>query len=109
NAAPDCAAQWSGGTSADDASDTVVVTNAISGWIQFDVTGDVPAFLDGTEDLVAREGAPGQGPRLVLTSESATVDTVPPSLAIVTPAQPVVVNVASPPIAVAYHDGGSGV
>jgi hypothetical protein len=126
NAAPDCATQWSGGMTEDDASDTVVLTNASAGWIQFDVTPDVQAFLAGTVDdgwliqktdegqagrvdLVSREGNAGQRPRLVLTSESATVDTVPPSLAIVAPAQPVVVNVASPPIAVAYHDGGSGV
>src|ERR1700720_156437 len=126
NAVPDCATPWNGGTIEDDASDTVVLTNASAGWIQFDVTADVQAFLAGTEndgwliqktdegqaarvDLVSREGAAGQGPRLVLTSESATVDTVPPSLAITAPAQPVVVNVASLPIAVAYHDGGSGV
>ncbi len=126
NTAPDCAAPWAGGTVEEDASDTVVVTNATSGWIQFDVTADVQAFLAGTEndgwllrktdegqvgrvDLVAREGAEGQRPRLVLLSESATVDTVPPSLAIVAPAQPVVVNVPSPPIAVVYQDGGSGV
>jgi hypothetical protein len=126
NAVPDCATQWNGGTIEGDASDTVVLTNASGGWIQFDVTADVQAFLAGTADegwliqktdegqagrvdLVSREGTAGQGPRLVLTSESATLDTVPPSLAIVAPAQPVVVNVASPPIAVAYHDGGSGV
>jgi len=126
NAAADCPAPWSGGTTEDDASDTVVVTNASSGWIQFDVTADVQAFLNGTEndgwllqktdegqagrvELVSREGTPGEGPRLVLTSENAAVDTVPPSLAIVAPAQPVVVNAASPPIGVAYHDGGSGV
>ena len=126
NSAPDCAAQWNGGTIEGDAIDTVVLTNASAGWIQFDVTADVQSFLAGTEndgwliqktdegqagrvDLVSREGTAGQGPRLVLLSESATVDTVPPSLAIVSPAQPIVVNVAAPPIAVAYHDGGSGV
>lgn len=126
NAAPDCATQWNGGTIETDASDSIVLTNASAGWIQFDVTADVQAFLAGTEDdgwliqktdegqagrvdLVSREGTAGQGPRLVLLSESATVDTVPPFLAIVAPAQPLVVNVASPPIAVAYHDGGSGV
>jgi hypothetical protein len=126
NGAPDCAAQWNGGTTEDDASDTVVVTNASSGWISFDVTADVQAFLAGMEndgwlirktdesqpgrvDFVSRRGATAQAPRLVLLSESATVDTVPPSLAIVSPGQPVLVNVPSPPIAVAYHDGGSGV
>ena len=124
---PDCATQWNGGTIEDDASDTAVLTGASSGWIQFDVTADVQAFLAGAAanhgwlirktdegqagrvDLVSREGAAGQGPRLVLVSESSTVDTVPPALAIVAPAEPVVVNVPSPPIAIAYHDGGSGV
>jgi hypothetical protein len=117
NDAPDCAQQWNGGTIEGDASDTVVVTNATSGWIQFDVTADVQAFLAGTENdgwllektdegqggrlnLVAREGTPDQGPQLVLTSESATTDTVPPSLAIVAPVQPIVVNLASPAITV---------
>jgi hypothetical protein len=126
NGAPDCATQWNGGTIETDASDTVVLTNASNGWIRFDVTADVQAFLAGTEndgwliqktdegqtgrvDLVSREGTAGQGPRLVLTSESATIDAVPPSLAIVAPAQPVLVNVASPSIGVAYRDGGSGV
>ncbi|HLX07841.1 MAG TPA: DNRLRE domain-containing protein, partial [Thermoanaerobaculia bacterium] len=126
NASPDCATQWNGGTIEDDATDTVVLTDSSSGWIQLDVTADVQAFLAGTAndgwllqktdegqagrvDLVSREGTAGQGPRLVLTSESATVDTVPPSLSIVAPAQPVVVNVASPSITVAYQDGGSGV
>ena len=126
NGAADCAAPWSGGTVEDDASDTVVLTNTSSGWIQFDVTADVQAFLAGTADdgwllqktdegqagrveLVSREGTAGLGPRLVLTSESAAYDTVPPSLAIVAPAQPIVVNVASPPIILAYQDGGSGV
>jgi hypothetical protein len=126
NRAADCATQWNGGTTADDASDTVVVTNASSAWIQFDVTADVQAFLAGTTndgwllqktdegqagrvDLVSKEGAAGQAPRLVLTSESAAVDMVPPSLAIVAPSPPVVVNVPSPQIAVTYRDGGSGV
>ncbi len=126
NSVADCATPWNGGTIEDDATDTVVVTNTSSGWIQFDVTADVQAFLAGTAndgwllektdegqggrvDLVSREGSAGQGPQLVLISQSAAVDTVPPAVAIVAPAQPVLVNMPSPPIAVAYQDGGSGV
>jgi hypothetical protein len=126
NAQADCAAQWNGGTAEDEATDTIVVTKASQGWVQFDVTADVAAFLAGTADdgwliektdegqagrvdLVSREGTAGLGPRLVLVSQSATVDTVPPALSITAPSQPVLVNVPSPPIAVAYSDGGSGV
>jgi Glucodextranase, domain B/Carboxypeptidase regulatory-like domain len=126
NDAADCPSLWSGGTTEPDASDTLVITSASTGWIQFDVTADVLAFLAGTAndgwlirktdegqsgrvDLVSRAGAAGPGPRLVLLSESATNDTVPPSLTIVAPAQPVLVNVASPAITVTYRDGGSGV
>ncbi len=126
NADADCATQWNGGTIENDATDTVVVNNTSNGWIQFDVTADVQAFLAGTAndgwllqktdegqagrvDLVSRDGTAGQGPQLVLISQSAAVDTVPPAVAIVAPAQPVLVNIPSPPIAVAYQDGGSGV
>jgi hypothetical protein len=126
NSLPDCNPQWNGGTIEDDATDTIAVTGASSGWIQFDVTADVQAFLAGTADdgwliqktdegqagrldLVSREGAPGLGPQLVLLSQSATYDTVPPLLAITSPSQPVLVNTPQPAIAVAYSDAGSGV
>jgi len=126
NSVADCATQWNGGTLEPDASDTVVITNTSSGWIQFDVTADVQAFLAGTAndgwllqktdegkggrvDLVSREGTAGLGPQLILISQSATVDTVPPILTIVSPSQPVLVNVPSPTITVAYQDAGSGV
>ena len=126
NGQADCAAPWSGGTAEDEATDTIVVTNASQGWVQFDVTADVLAFLAGTADegwliektdegqagrvdLVSRDGAAGLGPRLVLVSQSATYDTVPPALSITAPSQPVLVNVPSPAVAVAYSDGGSGV
>ena len=50
NSQADCAAQWNGGTAEDEATDTIVVTNASQGWVQFDVTADVAAFLAGTAD-----------------------------------------------------------
>jgi hypothetical protein len=130
-----CTSPWSGGTpvqgangaSGDgEATDTAVITNGTSGWVQFDVTSDVAAFLAGTAndgwliqktdegqtgriDLVSREGTAGLGPRLVLVSQSATSDTVPPVLAIAAPSQPVLVNVLSPSIGLTYQDAGSGV
>ncbi len=139
-----CPVPWSGGTpptgvnSANSANgangidgdgeptDTVVITNATAGWVQFDVTADVAAFLAGTAnngwllqktdeaqagriDLASREGTPGLGPRLILVSQSPAYDTVPPTLTITAPAQPVLVNVPSPAIGLAYQDPGSGV
>jgi hypothetical protein len=126
NGQADCAPQWNGGTAEDEATDTIVVTNASQGWVQFDVTADVAAFLAGTADegwliektdegqagrvdLVSREGAAGLGPRLVLVSQSAAYDTVPPALSITAPSQPVLVNVPSPSIGLSYQDSGSGV
>jgi hypothetical protein len=50
NATPDCATQWNGGTMKDDATDSVVITDASSGWVHFDVTADVLAFLAGGAD-----------------------------------------------------------
>ncbi len=130
-----CTSPWSGGTPAQgangasgdgEATDTALITNGTSGWVTFDVTSDVAAFLTGTAnngwllqktdegqagqiDLVSREGTAGLGPRLVLVSQSATSDTVPPSLAIVSPSEPVLVNVPAPAVGLAYQDPGSGV
>jgi hypothetical protein len=110
-----CTNPWAGGTPAQgangasgdgEATDTAVITNSTSGWVQFDVTSDVAAFLAGTAndgwliqktdegqagriDLVSREGTAGFGPKLILVSQSATSDTVPPALAITAPALPV--------------------
>ncbi len=130
-----CTSPWSGGTPAQggngasgdgEATDTALITNGTSGWVTFDVTSDVAAFLTGTPnngwllqktdegqagriDLVSREGTAGLGPRLILVSQSATFDTVPPSLAIVSPSQPVLVNVPAPAVGLTYQDPGSGV
>jgi hypothetical protein len=129
-----CTGPWAGGTPAQgangasgdgEATDTAVITNGTSGWVQFDVTSDVAAFLAGTAndgwliqktdegqagriDLASREGTAGLGPRLILVTQSATSDTVPPTLAIVAPSQPVLVNVPSPAIGLTYQDPGSG-
>ncbi len=130
-----CVGPWTGATPAQsangpngdgEATDTALIADGTSGWVQFDVTADVVAFLAGTPndgwliqktdegqagriDLVSREGTAGLGPRLILVSQSAAFDTVPPALAIVAPSQPVLVNVPSPAIGLAYRDPGSGV
>lgn len=122
----DCATPWAGGTFADDASDTVLQTKDTGVWLTFDVTADVAAFLVGTPnqgwlieksdgdqsgkaEYTSREGAAAERPRLVLLVETAANDQVPPSLAITSPNQPVLVNDPTPTIALAYADGGSGV
>jgi hypothetical protein len=47
NSAPDCAVQWAGGSFEEEPSDTVLHTNDLAGWVGFDVTADVDAFLAG--------------------------------------------------------------
>jgi len=84
NGQPDCAPQWDGGMHAATATSTVLHDNQLLGWVQFDVTGDVQAFLTGTAnfgwvvrkqdearnghaDYGAREGTPDEAPRLMLS------------------------------------------
>jgi hypothetical protein len=122
----DCASPWNGGSFADDATDSVVQTSTEQVWMPFDVTADVAAFLGGTPnqgwligkadddqsgkaDYGSREGAAAERPRLVLLVESAAHDQVPPSLAITSPNQPIMVNDPAPTVIVEYSDGGSGV
>ncbi|HEX4966359.1 MAG TPA: DNRLRE domain-containing protein [Thermoanaerobaculia bacterium] len=122
----DCATPWNGGSFADDATDSVVQTSAENVWVPFDVTADVAAFLGGTPnqgwlivkadddqsgkaDYGSREGTSAERPRLVLVVESAAHDQVPPSLAITSPSQPILVNDPAPAVVVEYSDGGSGV
>lgn len=87
NSLPDCATQWGGGAFAA-ASDSVLHTNGLSGWVEWDVTADVALFLaspgancgwllkkqndgpgggSGRVDYSSREGA--NPPQLVLTFE----------------------------------------
>ena len=126
NGNADCTAQWAGGQFAEEPSDTVLHTNGLTGWIHFDVTADVRAFLSGTAnqgwivkkteegqsgqaDYTSRQGAADHGPRLVLVVESAAFDEVSPTLRITAPSQAVVVNDTTPEIRIEYADGGSGV
>ena len=83
NSQADCSPQWDGGTFDPTVTDTVVHTNDLSGFIQFNVTADVAAFLAGTPNqgwlvkktdetvgggtrYTSREGIASQEPRLVL-------------------------------------------
>jgi RHS repeat-associated protein len=126
NSQPNCAATWSGGTYAEEPTDTVMHTNGFSGWVSFDVTADVAAYLAGTPnfgwvvkksdesqsgqaDYTSREGAAGQRPRLVLIAESAAFDQVPPALMIAAPGGEVVVNDPTPEIRLEFADFGTGI
>src|SRR6266545_7279254 len=126
NSSADCTSQWAGGQFAEEPSDTVLHTYGLTGWIQFDVTADVRAFLSGTPnygwiikkteegqngqvEYTSRQGTAGRAPRLVLVVESAAFDQVPPSLSITSPSRTVLVNEPSPAVVVEYADGGSGV
>jgi hypothetical protein len=126
NSQPNCATQWDGGSFDSEPSDSVLHTNSTAGYVQFNVTADVRAFLAGTAnygwmaklddetlagnaDYVSRQGLPLQAPRLVLVIESPLFDQVPPSLAITAPTHSVLINETSPQIALSYSDGGSGV
>jgi hypothetical protein len=125
NSSADCSPQWNGGSFATTATASKLHTNNLTGWVQFDVTADVRAFLTGTlnygwvikktdesqngqVDYTSRQGTAGNGPRLVLVVESPQVDQVPPTVQITQPDFPAVFNNATPTIGVSYSDGGSG-
>ena len=84
NSAPDCAVQWAGGTFTASATDSVVHTNGLLGWVEWDVTADVAAIIaapatnsgwlvkkndeaaNGRANYTSREGA-ANSPELFLT------------------------------------------
>ncbi len=126
NAQPDCNPQWNGGTFASSATSTVLHANGLTGWVQFNVTTDVSAFLSGTPndgwiirkinesqnglaDYTSRQGTSGQGPKLVLVVESPTADQVPPSVRVTTPTLPAIFDDPTPQVVFEYSDNGTGV
>ena len=105
NSQPDCAAQWNGGTFAPAATASVLHTKELAGWVSFDVTSDVAAFVNGTSNhgwllkktderksgqvaYDSRQGSAGEGPRLVVIFETAAeTDSTPPVITITSPAE----------------------
>jgi RHS repeat-associated protein len=100
NTQPDCNPKWNGGTFDPAVIGTVLHTKGLSGWIQFDVTAELNAFLAGqtnygwivkkTDERLAgfvkytsREGTAGLHPRLVVAA-GGTLPT-PTATATVTP------------------------
>lgn len=86
NGSPDCAEQWNGGTFNASATDSVLHTNGLSGWVEWDVTADVQDMVTspatnygwivkkteegqtGRANYTSREGA-ANGPELFLVFE----------------------------------------
>lgn len=83
NGSADCPMQWNGGTFNATETATFVQTDGVTGYVSFNVTADVSAFLLGTSNFgwlvkkeaegqngsveySSREGTAGQNPRLVL-------------------------------------------
>ncbi|NJL29623.1 MAG: DNRLRE domain-containing protein, partial [Thermoanaerobaculia bacterium] len=109
NSQPDCSPLWNGGNFDTEPTDTITITNGLSGWVQLDVTADVLGALagdphhgwllkktfenqNGLVEFSSKEGAPGQAPRLVLTFEGGEPpDTEPPA-----PVDPQAVQVSAP-------------
>jgi hypothetical protein len=116
NGNPDCTAQWGGGSFAATPTSSVLHTRDLTGWVRYDVTSDVAAFGTGGSDfgwllkkteetksgLVeydSQEGTAGEGPRLVVVFTTPTTgDTTPPTVAITSPADNVLV--ATPTVSV---------
>ena len=48
NSRPDCATPWNGGTFAVPATSSVLHTNGLVGWVQWEVTPDVASLVSGT-------------------------------------------------------------
>ena len=95
--------------------------------MDYDVTADVAAFLAGTPnygwivkktaegasglvEYASREAAAGEGPTLrVVFDVPGSGDTTPPTVTLLTPPEPRIVNVARPQITAAFSDEGSEV
>ena len=102
-------------------------TNGLRGWVDYDVTADVAAFLTGTPnygwllkktaegasgrvDYASREGAEADRPKLVVVFEvPGSGDTTPPAISLIAPPEPRIVNVARPQVVASISDGESGV
>lgn len=125
NSRADCGALWNGGVFDEEPTGSLVHRNGEAGWVSFDVSSDVRAFLGGEAnfgwlikktdegqsgrvDYVSSEGAPLHTPRLRLVIESTSFDEVPPTLRLISPGA-FVVNEPNPTVAVEFYDGGSGI
>ncbi len=49
NGIQDCENSWNGGNFEPQKTDSIIMTNGLAGWVEFDVTSDVQGFLDGKD------------------------------------------------------------
>jgi len=71
NSQPDCPAQWDGGAFAGSPTDSVLHTNGLLGWVEWDVTADVSAMLAAPEanhGWIVKKTEEGQTGRVDYTS-----------------------------------------
>jgi hypothetical protein len=129
NGQPDCAGQWNGGSFTAAPTASVLHTRDLAGWVSFDVTADVAAFISGTPnqgwlikktdekksgrvDYDSRQGTAGERPRLAVVFTTAGGggggDTTAPFLSFVSPSGRIVAG-APPEISLIYSDDASGI
>jgi RHS repeat-associated protein len=124
---PNCWPWWWGGDFVFSPSDSVLHTDGLSGWVTFDVTADVQAFLDGAAAnhgwllkrwidglgwvrYATREYSGGYAPRLRLLYEPVEpVDETPPLAAFTGPLDGVYLADNRPGLEIDTFDDGSGV
>ncbi len=127
NQQADCNPQWAGGTYEAVTTASVLHTNGLSGWVGYEVTADLAAFLagaphhgwilkktgEGESGLIeyrSRETLTGEIPRLVVVFETAGgEDSSPPSISGLVPANGSLLSSATPVVAASFLDAGSGV
>lgn len=115
---PNCAQRWDGGSFVPAATATQIFNGATAGWVSFDVTTDVSAFLNGSANfgwllwepdqnhgeivaLSSREAGDGHAPQLVLTF----ADEKAPRLTVTAPVEDPVRLDPTPEIHLSYTDG----
>jgi len=76
NSNPDCAVQWNNGDFDATPSATLLQANGVTGAVQFDVTADVVAFLNGTDNYgwLVKKRNEGQGGVVEYTSREGTAN-----------------------------------
>ena len=127
NQQADCSPLWAGGTYEAATTASVLHTNGSSGWVGYEVTADLAAFLagaphhgwilrktgEGESGLIeygSREGPSQQLPRLVVVFETPVGgDTSPPSISGLAPANGSLLPSATPVVSASFLDAGSGV
>jgi hypothetical protein len=127
NQQPDCNPQWAGGTFDAGPSASLLVTNGLSGWVEFDVTAEVAAIAGGAThdgwllkktaegqsgrvEFVSREGAAGEQPGVLVVFETVGgEDPTPPVITPLTPGAGGFSPFARPTVRASYADESSGI